>query len=253
MVKLHLPRMKNHYSGSIMSKLLKNNLESYDIVNLPKYPLYAAYNTSTRKIVVNMSEWSRKDVLNIPSVDLYALMFYGYICAFYSVNKIDKSLIPSISNFISSMFFKIFSKQYGLSGSYQDLLPKMRYLITIYTMVSFFDIKQKNTYKLATGIAKVNYDSLNLDLNKYDFFDIGDFIKVLSDADIMPGFDLYTFTSKMLKRFGIKSLPLFEDPMRFMATMAGGSIPAVSIFPPYFEMFNSSIYKDIVNHMAKKL
>lgn len=253
MVKLYLPRMRNHYSGNIMTKLLKNDLQSFDIVVLSKYPLYAAYNTSTRKIVVNMSEWSRKDILNVASADLYALIFYGYVCAYYSVNKLDKNLISSISNFISSMFFQLFSKQYGLSGSYLDLLPKMRYLITIYIMVSFFDIKQKAAYKLATGMAKVNYESLKMDLNKYNFSDIGSFIKVLSDSDILPGFDLYVFTSKMVKRFGVRSICLFEDSMRFMATMAGGSVTGVSIFPPYFEIFNSSVYKDIINYMAKKL
>ena len=97
-------------------------------------------------------------------------------------------------------------------------------MLSVYILASFFGIKDRDSYRLASSISVYNYDDIIDDLNKFDFSSINDFIKSLAHFNIMRGMDRYRFTGKIVRFTGINFLAAFEDPSRFMGVIAASNI-----------------------------
>jgi hypothetical protein len=93
----------------------------------------------------------------------------------------------------------------------------------------FFGMNKKKAYVKASHVAKTQLGSIDVD--SYDLTNGKEFIKCLSESGILHGITTYEFASRMIRLFGSNSLPMFEDGMRFMATMAGSSVLGTSLFP----------------------
>jgi hypothetical protein len=252
-LKLFSGKAKDHFANNTIQRQIDGGFKNYDFVRIPKYPLPAVFNKRTKKIIINLSTFGRKDVLNIPAQDLYAVVVYGYICAYYTVKKIEEKDISTISDYMSGMFIRMFAKKYGLMGSYSGELNKLRFLVSVYVMVSFTGMTTNKAYIKASHLAKVTKKSFDVDLDEYDFYDGKSFINCLSDSGVLHGMTTYEFASRMIRSFGAVSLPLCEDGMRFMATIAGSSILGTTVFPISLQRQNPKLYDKTITILQKSI
>jgi len=244
-IRLFLPKAKDHFSQNLISKQLSNDFKNFDFIRL-KYPLPAAFNLREKKILINVSVWQKKDILNVSPNDIYASLIYGYICAYYTIKPLPKEDSAIILDYMTNVWIKLFAKKYGLIGSYVSEIPKFRFLINLHTLVSYFDVPQKLAYKNASNLAKTSADSFDIDLDQYDFYNTKDLIRSLSDSGVLFGISLHEFASMIIKYLGAVSLPMFEDGMRFMATMGGASIASTTLFSPTIPRYNVNLYERII-------
>ena len=252
-VRLFSNKIKDHFAYKTMTKQLNIDLSNFQFIDLPKYPLPAAFNIPTKKIIINTSVWGRRNILNIEPRDMYAVILYGYVCAYYSVLSMEKSLETTIANFISTIYIKMFAKKYGLVGSYQGELPRLRFFVTMFVMVSFFDKDPKTAAKGAANMSGVTSEQIGLDLNDYDFTVARDLVRVLSESGVLNGITTYEFVSSIMRRFTSVVIPMFEDPMRFMATMAASTIPSNSLFSNSIRLYNMGLYNRIIIDIEKRI
>jgi hypothetical protein len=250
---LYSAKSKDHFANPAIQRQVANKFKNVDFVRIPKYPLPAVFNKRTKKIIINMNVWGRKDILNIPPQDLYAVLVYGYVCAYYTVKNIQEKDISIISDFMSSMFVRMFAKKYGLMGSYAGELPKLRFLVSTYVMVSFMGMSTQRAYVKSSHLAKTTKKAFDVDLNEYDFYSGKDFIRCLSDSGVLHGITTYEFASRMIRSFGAFSLPMFEDGMRFMATIAGSSILGTTMFPISLQRYSPKLYDKTITIISKAI
>jgi hypothetical protein len=105
---------------------------------------------------------------------------------------------------------------------------------------------QKLAYKKAANLAKINLDSFEIDLDDYNFYSTKDLIRALSDSGVLFGLSLHEFASMIIRYLGATCLPMFEDGMRFMSTMAGASIASATLFPPVIPRYNVKLFERII-------
>jgi len=244
-IKLFLPKAKDHFSYDIINKQLTNNFKYFDFARL-KYPLPSAFNAKQGKVIINVSIWQKKDILNVDPRDIYSSLIYGYVCAYYSTKPLPMEDFETVLDYMTNVWIKLFAKKYGLIGSYVSEIPKFRFLINLHTLVSYFGMPQKLAYKKASNLAKINIDSFEINLDEYDFYNSKDLIRSLSDSGVLFGLSLHEFASMIIRYLGAVCLPMFEDGMRFMSTMAGASITSVTLFPPTIPRYNAKLYEKII-------
>ena len=152
------------------------------------------------------------------------------------------------------MFVQVFGRDYGMTGTYSSKLPGLKFMITAYLLISFFDRQQnKSTYNLAKQYSGFSYeDKLDI-LNQLDLTNIKDFIKGLSLTEIMPGFNIIKFTTKVQRMFDVQMLPGFEDLSRFMALIMTSSFGQQTIAKPFINKYNPKAYISMLNYMKGRL
>jgi hypothetical protein len=247
-VSLFIKKVGGHWTHDIVKKQLDNNFKNIDVVSLKKYPLPAVFNRRTNRMLFNMNAFGRRSPLNISTRDLYASLVYAYLVAYFTVKKIDPKMYDTIADYMSAIFIRMFAKQYGLVGSFQEEIPRLRFLVNTFTFVSFFGVDQKLAYGKAGSLAKSKKSAFPIDLDKYDLYDIRQLIQALSDTGVLHGISTHEFASKVIRIFnGPIALPLFEDGMRFMATMGASSISATSIFPQSLDKYQPTLYQKFLN------
>jgi len=251
-VKLYLPKVEGHFAYSIVKKHVDRNLQSFDIVRL-KYPLPSIFNLSTKKVILNLNIWSRKDILNIAPQDFYTVLTYSLVNALYTVKPLNPELRDPVMDYVTNVYIKFFAKRYGLIGSYIDELPKFRFLINLHTLVSFFGIPQNRAYIQASNFAKATKESFDIDLDHYDFTNTRQFISSLSDSGVLHGVSIHEFAATIIRYLGVMCLPMFEDGMRFMATVAGSSVPSTTLFPPTLMKYNPLLFSRIIDILEPKM
>lgn len=253
MMRLLLPRVK-HYSVDFISKKTQRGFPDLDFVRLPKYQLIGAYNIKTKRPFVNLSIIGKKDISLINPRDLYSIIFYAYLTKTFTDNPLSKHLRTQveISDYIYNIFRTLFGKKYGIMAAYKEMIPKLRFIIITYVLVSFYGMKQSKAYSLADRGGADERDFEGIDFNQYNYYSIEDFIKSLSDADVLPGFDRHTFAKTVMnaKPFEPAKLnvliPFFEDGMRFMATTGAADLKMGTLFPTYLAAFNERLYNRII-------
>ncbi len=249
---IYLKKNKNHFSWDVVLKQLDNNLSNFDIVYMQKYPLPVSYNKNTKRGLINLSIFHKRDVLNIEPRDLYTIIFHGYISAVYITIPIQKNLISVICDYMCAVFLKVFAKKYGLIGSYSEEIPKLRFLVNMYTLQTFFGITGKNATAVAANLSKATLKDFNQhDIINHNFTDIVSLISILSQTDILKGLSLYEFVSTMVNRLFMHNIVMFEDPMRFMAILAGSTINSNVIFPSSLQFYHRQLYNDIINNIDR--
>jgi hypothetical protein len=245
-IKIFMAKAKNHFTNMFVDFHVKNDFKHVDIIRYTKYPLPAVYNRQTKRCVINLSAFGKRSVSNIESRDVYTLMVYGHVCSFLSAGvKIPIDGAEVFCEYITQMLLKIFAKAYGLSGSYVDLIPQFRFFTSLYIYTSFFGLSGKEAINRSTGFSRVDPKSFKTDLSKYDFNKIDDYLLAMSENEITPGLNIYKFLDRMIRNFGIFNLPIFEDLMRFSATMVASSINGNTYFSPSFQMYNPKFYLKI--------
>lgn len=252
-LKLFSSKSKDHFANNTILRQIDNDFKHFDFIYLDKYPLPAAFNIKTKRIIINMKTWGNKDVLNIPPSDLYATILYGFVCAYYTVKNLDENDIEILSDFMSSIFIRMFAKKYGLMGSYAGEIPRLRFLVSTYVMVSFMNMPLNRAYIKASHLSKTTKDTFDVNLDDYDLRNGKEFIKCLSDSGVLHGLNTYEFASKIIRSFGPVSLPMFEDGMRFMATIAGSSVLGTSIYPISIERYSPKLYDKTITIISKAI
>lgn len=244
--KLFLSKVKNHFSYNTVKGQTERGFQNFEFVRMAKYPLPAVFNKTTRKILVNTNIFGKRDILNVDPKDLYSVIVYAYSCAYYTVTPLNTVYADTIADYMSYIFIKLFAKRYGLVGSYVEELPKLRFLVNLHVYVSYFNIPQKMAYGKAGSLAKIRSTAFDINLDDYDFTNTRDFIKTLSDSGVLHGMSLYQFVNTVIRLFNVASLPMFEDGMRFMSTVAGSTIMGNTIFPTVLQKYDIKLYNKIV-------
>jgi len=252
-VSLFLKKMRSHFSFKAIKRQIDDNFSNFDFVSISKYPLASSFNLTTKRIIVNMGVFGRKQIINIPPHDLYSVVLYSYVGAYHSIFPLNKSYSNIVADYLSGLYIRMFAKKYGLLGSYVDEIPKFRFLVSAYVFRSFFEMTQEEAFQKAERVAEIKMSLFDFDLEKYDFYNFRDFITVLSESGVLHGLSLYEFASIMIKSFGTLSLPMFEDGMRFLATISGSSIVSTTIFPTSLQKFHPSLYSKILDVIEKEI
>ena len=96
-------------------------------------------------------------------------------------------------------------------------------------------------------MAQIDYRKFKDELDKYDFSDVSEFIKALSEFKVMIGINKYRFTEKILKFFTINFIPAVEDCSRFVSSISASSVSGSKLIPSFIYRYNENEYKKIVD------
>ncbi|MFW6242531.1 MAG: hypothetical protein ACOC2W_00060 [bacterium] len=247
----------------IKHNYLDNILKSFDyfdrlrLIEMPRYNLPITYNENGKKIIVNLKYFGVEEISQIDVKTLYSCIIYGDI--FYKLiskkEKINDNYASIFINYYLSLFIRVFGKQFGLLGSYTREIPKLKFLISLYVLGSYFGIVKDKAYKRAASYSQVNYREFEDKLNKYDFNDVSDFIQSLSDLKVMIGINKYRFTEKILKFFTINFIPAIEDCSRFVSSIGASEVSGSKLIPGFIYRYNETEYRKIIdlsNSILKK-
>lgn len=242
----------NHYTKDKVINTITNlkKRKHIHVLNLPDYPLPISYNKPTKGIVINVSPFGVEDVeTNKPgSFNLYALMVYAIVFdALVSGKvKINDKHATVMASYLVSVLIRLFGKQYGLLGSFAIQIPKLKFLVNLYVLASFFGVKGPIAYKKAAGASAYNSKEIEDRLKKYDFSNINDFIISLSDFGVMPNMNRHIFAAKTLRFFNLNVMPAFEDGSRFVATLATSDIKGSNVVSTYLSKYNERDFAKIL-------
>jgi hypothetical protein len=228
--------------------------EAIQVVKLD-YPLSISYNRPTKGMIINLRSFDTDEIANLSPQDLYAVVLFTYI---FSLMVTGKSKVPdiyakSIISFLSSIFIRVFGKDYGLTETYAGSIPKLKFLIACYVYDAFFGYAvNENLLRRASSVAPYRYQEDKEQILKYDFSDVTQFIKALSDLKVMPGLKTYSFTARIFKFFKIDMLSAMEDLSRFIGAIAASSVTGSSLVPGFMSRWNEREYNNILD-LAKKV
>jgi len=235
----------NHYTKNRIFEMVSNvktREKQFHVLYLPGNPLPISYNKPTKAFIINIGALGIDDIQpDNPGVyNLYALMVYGIMISDISSGKVNLTDKYSsvISSFILSLFIRLFGKIYGLTGSFSTQIPKMEFLINVYILNSFYGISGTAAYKKAYTSSSFDYKDIEENLKSYDFSNINDFIKALSDFDVMPNLNRYVFAQKMQSFFNINMLAALEDCGRFFSVLTTSSIKGSNLVSTYLYKYN---------------
>lgn len=249
MLEMHKRRIK-HFSKDRVLNLVSSLKERkiVHVINYPKYLLPVTYNEKTKGIVINLSSFGVDDIYptNPGPYNIYACMVYGICFRDLVTGKsgVNERYAPVIASYLTSLLIRMFGKGYGLLGRFSTEIPKLKFLVNCYVLSSFFGFTGNKLYRRASTSASFDYRQVNINLEKYKFSEIDDFIKVLSDSRVMPGINKHLFAAKMYRTFTVNFLPALEDLSRFISTLtvsdiSGSSVVPTSIFRYDEENFNN--------------
>ena len=255
-VKLFSNRAKKHFTHKYVQFHIDNNFKYFDVVKISEYPLPAVYNKKTNKCIINISAFGKRSVANIDMRDIYTLIVYSHVCMVLSIKTIPDKFIEPFCEYMSLLFLKVYSKKYGITGSYVDLIPQFKFLVSYYILITFFGWTSVAASTKASHIGKFDPRKFQIKLGDYDFMKPDGLVAALSDTQITPGLNMYRFIDTMLRYFGVMSLPIFEDLMRFCCVICSSSINGNSYFSPGFQIgYGPSLYlklNTIILHVLDK-
>jgi len=246
-IELFSKKAKSHLTYQLVDRHINNGFRDIEIIKMTKYPLAIAFNEPTKTILINISALGKRSISSIEPRDLYAMIVYGEVFSRTLKFSMSRDNSDIVSNMISAIILKTFSKKYGLSGSFFDLIPELRFLTNVYVLVSLFGIEARDAYKVAAVQAKYDVTKSKVDLDSYDFMSIKQFIHVLNESGTLPGINVYNFISIMVKTFQVINLPMFEDLSRFYATMYTSTINGNIISSPHLQGYNQEVYKKVIS------
>jgi len=242
----------NHFSKDKVYNMISDleKRKQVAVVNIPDYNLHVSYNKPTKQIILNLSPFDVDDIYSTEPdpKNLYTQMVYGILFSELVTGKVkvkDSYFVP-ISNFILSMLISLFGKQYGLLGTYTDRISKLNFLVNCYVLSSFFGFDGKKSYRLASASSGYNHKEIEESLNSYDFSNIENFIKSLSDLGVMSGIDKYSFTNRLFRTTGLNFIPAIEDLSRFISIMTCISMKGSSIVNTFISKYNEDSFGRII-------
>ncbi len=227
-----------------------------DVLVIDQYPLVTTYNRKTNSKVINLAPFNTKELGRVSYNTLFATMLYAYTFESLVTGKlrIPDNMIQPISSFWFSFFVQVFGRDYGMTGTYSSKLPGLKFLITLYILIAFFGRKQdRSTYNLAKRYSGYYFDEKLEVLNRLDLSNIRGFITGLSQMEVMPGFNVIKFTTKVHQMFDLQMLPGFEDLSRFMSLIMVSSMGGQTIAKPFISKYNLKVYVQLLSYMEKRL
>lgn len=240
-----------HFSAKRIFKLTSDTRQvkkTFNVVSLD-YQLPISYNMTTKRIILNLGYFGVDEISRIDPVNIYACLVYGLTFSDIITKKVVvKNLYYGpITNFLGSVFVRLFGREYGLLGPYATEISKLKFLISCYVLSAFFGVSGIPSYKKATSLTGVDYRDIQNQLDKYNFSDVEDFIKSLSELKILPGIDKYKFANKILRQLGVNFFAAFEDLSRFIAYIVTSSVKGSNLVPTYIDGWNASEYSKILS------
>ena len=231
-------RSRKTVTSDIINKYIKDCL----VVRLPEYPLPGTV-TADFKPVINLSYLSDVYVSDYNSADIYSMFLYSISLAqFMKHRPFPDNSEEIISAFIFQIFMVLFAKQSGLTGSYKDLIPALRLLIALYVHVNMYG-KQADTSSVTKFASAFYMDPTKVNLN-FDFSSTIDFLHSINKNRIIS-ISENKFSTEIIKKAGMTSLPLFEDVSRFFATILASDVSGNSIFSHFFAKRNVSFFEKL--------
>jgi len=255
-VSLFSNRAKSHMTYKYVKFHLDNNFKYMDIVKIPKYPLLSVYNLNTKRCLLNITGTLKSNVGNIDPRDLYTMVMYGHCCSCLTMKPINSGYYEFFCNYICLLLLKMFAKKYGITGSYVDLIPQFKYVVSCYVLMKFFGVSFPSADKKAKAYSKFDSNILRkkVSLDNYNLGNISDMLRLLSDASICPGLGTYRFLETVIRYFDVMNVAIFEDIMRFCCTMYCCGINSNSFFPQQFQlMYSKTDYEKIIEIIEKIL
>jgi len=240
----------SHFSTKRVFKLtssLRDVNKTLHVVNID-YPLPVSYNQTSERIIINLGYFQVDEISRLDPINVYACLVYGLAFSDLAKGKVkvkDMYYGP-ISNYLTTVFVKVFGKEYGLLGPYATEIAKLKFLIACYVQSAYFGLKGLTTYKRASSLSAVDFKNIRDKLDKYDFSDVDQFIKSLSELKVLPGIDKHKFAGKTLRYFGINFFPAFEDISRFISFIITSSVKGSNVVPTYLDSINASEYAKIL-------
>lgn len=255
-VNLFSNRAKSHNSYQYVKFHLTNNFKYFDIVKIKKYPLLAVYNQNTRKCLLNISASLKTNVSNIDPRDMYTMVCYGHCVSCLSCANININFGEYFCDYITLMMLKLFAKKYGITGSYVDLIPQFKYIVSVYLYIKFFGLRFNEADKKAKAFSHFDSNLLfkKVKVDNYNLSKIDDMLRLLSDSHVCPGLGTYRFLETVMKYYGVVNLGIFEDIMRFCSTMFCCTINSNSFFPQIFQLaYSKTSFEKIIQIVEKTL
>lgn len=230
---------------SDLSRSLKKKNSPVVPVSVESYPLFSIYNIPTNQVLLNVVPFRVEEVVRIPIRNLYATCIYSLTFRSAAFETIPVEHVGLISSFFLSVFFKLFGRKYGLLASYSSLISDLKYILTVYTAVGLFGLKQnEELYKRAAAASSFG-DYQKYDLDNFDFSNLKSVISALNQLQIFPGFNDYEFVNRVTTVLNLQFLPMFEDLPRLLSTIIACDIPGNSIFPSFIKSFNKSVFMSL--------
>lgn len=247
-----------HFSRDRILEYVKNVklTRDLDFLLYDSYPLCVTFNQKTNSKIINLSPFNTAEVGRLSHTKLFAAILYAY--TFESIitkrMRVPDNMVQPISSYLFSLFVQVFGRDFGMTGTYSNKLPGLKFFITAYILISFFGRKQeKPTYALAKQYSGYPYEQ-NIDvLQKNDLTDIKGLIRSLSESGTMPGFNIIKFTVKVQKMFDVQMMPMFEDVARFLSIIMTSSVSQQDIAKPFIHKYNKQVYIHMLNYMQKRL
>jgi hypothetical protein len=236
---------------NMISSISKRN--AIQVLNFD-YALPTSYNPSTKGLIINLKPFEVIEIANMSPNDLYASIVYAYSFSMLVTKKfkISESYIKPIIDFLLSFYVRMFGREYGLVGIYSTEIAKLKFLLTCYILSAYFGYAQnKQMYTKAYSLAPHSFQEYASELQKYNFVNIEDFIKAISDLKVMPGLSLAKFTQKVYRFYGINMLPAIEDCSRFFSVILTSSIPGTRVAPRHLIDNNRNAYFQLIEIMRK--
>jgi len=247
-----IERRINHFTKRRIFGLISSPIDRkiIKVVNLPSYLLPVSYNSPTKEMIINLSTFGISSIeptkpgpYNLYACLVYGICFRDLVTGRSGVNERYSSIFAS---YLTSVFIRLFGKDYGLIGTFATEIPKLKFLINCYVLGSFFGMSGERLFRRAEGASGFNFRKVLDELKKYDFSEIGDFISSLSDLRVMPGVSKHSFTSKIIQRLTVNFLPGLEDLPRFIAIMTTSNILGSNIVPTNIYRYNEDEFNNIL-------
>ena len=238
LAKIHI-RSKNETGADIVS----SNLEGCRFVRIPDYPL-PSFVSRDGVGFINLSVLPSDDISDYSPTDIYALCLYSTALSKYiSKEAIPDGIEEAVSAYIFAIIMKIFRKKSGLAGA-KELIPKLAFLVWLYTHVALFgkEDDERDRRKIASALYTSTTD-MKLD---YDFSSTTQFLQAINDNSIIS-ISANKFSTEIINRGDIVSLPMFEDVSRFFASMLSCTIPGSRIFPNIWSKIRPELFKTLTN------
>ena len=242
----------SHYTKNTVYKeieRIKKNQKVVALVAIDGYILPVSVVKSTGLIVINLSYFGTDDISRVDPKNIYAAMVYG-ICfrdLITGKSKVPDAFAGVVASFLLTIYVKLFGKESGLLGIYSANIPKLKFIISAYVLISMFGMTENMaTYKKAAHMSQFDVKLIKDELPNYSFKDINAFIKTLSVSKIRPGLTRHAFAAKFIRILSVNFLPALEDVSRFISIITTSDLPGTSIAPTFIQKYNRHEYERIL-------
>ncbi|MFW6001897.1 MAG: hypothetical protein ACOCQD_01000 [archaeon] len=232
------------------SKLVEKYYKSCVLVKMPTYPL-PGFVTNKGVPVCNLDILGGTLLTDYSSSDIFSIYLYSILLNIYYKNpKRDPHIEEHISAFFFAILMRMYGKKSGLLGAYQKMIPQLRFLIQLYVrrgMIGTTETVDKSINDISRNLYM---DPSKMNLN-FDFTSTIDFLRSINTNGIISISEV-KFTSDVVSRAGISSLPIFEDIGRLYATILSSRVPANTVFSSVWKKMHEKIFNKLSEFAFRK-